>query len=48
MGASTSVTLHDLTGGTTFYWQVRAKDGGGAVIAYADGAEGGLLGVQHL
>lgn len=39
-GASTSVTLYDLTGGATFYWQARAKDGGGAVIAYADGAEG--------
>lgn len=39
-GASTSVTLHDLTGGATFYWQIRAKDGGDNVIAYADGAEG--------
>jgi hypothetical protein len=43
-GGSTSVTLHDLTGGATFYWQARAKDGGGAVIAYADGA-GGAEGV---
>jgi hypothetical protein len=33
-GASTSVTLHDLTGGATFYWQIRAKDGGDNVIAY--------------
>jgi hypothetical protein len=43
-GGSTSVTLHDLTGGATFYWQVRAKDGGDSVIAYADGL-GGVEGV---
>jgi hypothetical protein len=33
---NTSVTLTDLTGGATYYWQVRAVDG--AVTTYADGA----------
>jgi len=35
-GVNTSVTLTDLTGGATYYWQVRAVDG--ATTTYADGA----------